>query len=151
MSADGRAWGWGAVVVVLAVAAGVWVDGRASRAPVRLDPPALGAHVASVDGCPTWTLLAGHADVRGADAILLTDGVLRLEPCPGRPAALTLRGTAVAGVGAWAVATDAQGVVFAGYVDGDGVALAPSGPVFVSFSNDLARGEEDRNLRAIAR
>ena len=159
MSADGRVWGWAAVAVVLAVAAGLRIDARASFAPARLDAPALGGDLVAGDGaapsdgaaCPTWTLVAGQGDLRGAEAVLVTDGLLRLDPCKEGASAVALRGTPVAGVGAWAVVTDARGVVFAGHLDGDGPVLPVTGPVLVSFSNDVARGGEDRNLYAIAR
>ena len=100
--------------------------------------------------CDRWALLAGVGQERGAAVAIFTDGLAALPACSSAERTLVLRGTAARGLGAYAVASDDDGVAFAGYVDGE-VELRVRGDLRVAFTNDLATADEDRNLHAALR
>jgi len=139
----------GALVAALALLGAAALDGGR---PVGPSLASAAGRLGAGDGgaCGRWALLAGAGQVRGPEVSLFTDGVARFAPCDGGGLDLRLRGTTARGVAAYAVVEDADGVRFAGFVDG-ALELPVRGEVRLHFANDLATADEDRNLHAALR
>ena len=125
------------------------LDGARPLGPVDLVVPSRLALPAGLE-CDRWSLLAGVGQERGTAVSIFTDGLAALRACDADERALTLRGTSAGGVAAYAVLEDADGVRFAGYVDGERT-LRVRGDLRLAFTNDLATATEDRNLHASLR
>lgn len=144
---------WTAFAVVLVTAAvllaSVVVDGASPLGPVTVTPrPTLAP--AQDAACGRWYIVAGRGQERGAAASLFSDGLAVVQPCDDTAHEVTLEGSSVRGVGAFAVVSDAAGVRFAGFVDGTAL-VRVQGDVRLAFTNDLATADEDRNLHATLR
>lgn len=136
-------------VCACVVAGGLATGGVREAAPVAVVPsPAPGASGAC--GAPSLVAGAGAAD--GARVEAFTNALVAVPGC-GSDRTMLLSGSSVRGVGPAVSVTytlaAAETSAWYGLVGPEGVALLlPAGAgALVSFTNDLASGSEDRNLR----
>lgn len=143
--------GWLTVALLVAVVlAGWFLDGRRFFSPPRLGAAPPLAYTAMDGPCGHWSILAGQGQTQMDSLSLYTDGVVRWLPCE-EGTILSLRGTLARGLGPWVVVESVDGVVFAGYLGSIPVEVDVAGLVWLTFSNDLDVGGEDRNVHALAR
>lgn len=146
----GRAWVTAAALAALVLAASFAFDGGRPVGPEAREPDPV---LTIPDGtpCDRWRIVVGRGAERGTAVSLYTDGLAVLPACSDVPRVVRLEGSAVRGVGAFAVLTDAAGVRYAGFVDRVIDVTSLRGDVRLAFTNDLATAEGDRNLRATLR
>lgn len=103
---------------------------------------------APAGACGVPVAVVGNVAVSGSRASAFTNALVYVPACQKRQG-LRLSATEVDGVGVAATLTDAHGLVWSGVVDENApqtVMLDPAQGAWLSFTNDLQRGAEDRNL-----
>lgn len=103
---------------------------------------------APVGACGVPVAVVGNVAVSGSRASAFTNALVYIPSCQ-EGQALRLSATEVDGVGVAATLTSAYGLAWYGVVAESApltVMLDPAQGAWLSFTNDLQRGAEDRNL-----